>query len=91
MIRVANARFAAQANLGSQFQERSADTGVELQFVYFLILLSRTGFSICEVGVQMRESDGASMHAGHRSLYYVYKMSLSIFVTLLRRGSGSAR
>ena len=34
VIRVANARFAAQANLGSQFQERSADTGVESQFVF---------------------------------------------------------
>ena len=32
----------------------------------------------------MRPSPGQSMHAGHRSLYYVYKMSLSIFVTLLR-------
>lgn len=49
-----------------------------------LILLSRTGFNICEVGVQMRPGEGASMHDGHRSLYYVYKMSLSIFMTLLR-------
>jgi glycosyltransferase involved in cell wall biosynthesis len=49
-----------------------------------LILLSRTGFRICEVGVQMRPGEGVSMHSGHRSLYYVYKMSLSILMTLLR-------
>jgi glycosyltransferase involved in cell wall biosynthesis len=56
-----------------------------------LILLHRSGFRITEVGVQMRPPPGKSMHSGHRSLYYVYKMSLSILVTLLRRGSGSAR
>lgn len=49
-----------------------------------LILLHRSGFRVKEVGVQMRPSPGKSMHSGHRSLYYVYKMSLSIFVTLLR-------
>lgn len=49
-----------------------------------LILLHRSGFAVREVPVQMRASQGVSMHAGHRSLYYVYKMCLSIFVTLLR-------
>ena len=49
-----------------------------------LILLHRSGFKVREVAVQMRASQGASMHSGHRSLYYVYKMSLSILVTLLR-------
>jgi glycosyltransferase involved in cell wall biosynthesis len=49
-----------------------------------LILLHRSGFRVCEVPVQMRPSTNVSMHAGHRSLYYVYKMLLSIFVTLLR-------
>jgi glycosyltransferase involved in cell wall biosynthesis len=49
-----------------------------------LILLHRSGFRIREVAVQMRPSTGQSMHGGHRSLYYVYKMFLSIFVTLLR-------
>ena len=34
--------------------------------------------------MQMRPSTSVSMHAGHRSLYYVYKMFLSILVTLLR-------
>jgi glycosyltransferase involved in cell wall biosynthesis len=52
-----------------------------------LILLHRSGFSVCEVGVQMLPPPGKSMHSGHRSLYYVYKMSLSILVTLLRRGT----
>jgi hypothetical protein len=35
----------------------------------------------------MRPPSAKSMHSGHRSLYYVYKMSLSILVTLLRRGA----
>jgi glycosyltransferase involved in cell wall biosynthesis len=52
-----------------------------------LILLYRSGFRVREVAVRMRPPEGKSMHAGHRSLYYVYKMSLSILVTLLRKGS----
>ena len=48
-----------------------------------LIMLNRSGFSVREVPVQMRPSEGQSMHGGHRSLYYVYKMLLSIFVTVL--------
>ena len=53
-----------------------------------LILLHRSGFRVREIGVQMREPDGKSMHSGHRSIYYVYKMTLSISMTLLRRASG---
>ncbi len=49
-----------------------------------LILLHRAGFKVLEVPVKMRPSSGKSMHSGHRSLYYVYKMTLSILVTLLR-------
>lgn len=49
-----------------------------------LILLHRSGFRMREVPVRMRPSPGQSMHAGHRSIYYVYKMALSILVTLLR-------
>lgn len=49
-----------------------------------LILLHRSGFQVHEVPVQMRPSEGDSMHSGHRSLYYVYKMMLSILVTMLR-------
>jgi glycosyltransferase involved in cell wall biosynthesis len=55
-----------------------------------LILLHRSGFRVAEIGVQMRMPTGKSMHAGHRSLYYVYKMFLSILVTLLRPSSQSA-
>jgi glycosyltransferase involved in cell wall biosynthesis len=50
-----------------------------------LILLHRSGFRVAEIGVQMQMPTGKSMHAGHRSFYYVYKMLLSILVTLLRR------
>jgi glycosyltransferase involved in cell wall biosynthesis len=50
-----------------------------------LILLHRSGFRVREVAVQMRPPSGKSMHSGHRSLYYMYKMWLSILVTLLRR------
>jgi len=49
-----------------------------------LILLHRTGYRVREVPVEMRPSPGQSMHSGHSSPYYVYKMLLSIFVTLLR-------
>jgi glycosyltransferase involved in cell wall biosynthesis len=56
-----------------------------------LILLHRSGYTICEVPVQMRPPEGKSMHSGHRSLYYVYKMFLSILVTVLRPRSHSAR
>lgn len=49
-----------------------------------LILLHRSGFRVREVPVQMRHSQGASMHSGHRSLYYGYKMTLSILVTMMR-------
>jgi len=49
-----------------------------------LILLHRSGFRVREIGVKMRMPTGKSMHSGHRSLYYVYKMFLSILVTLLR-------
>jgi glycosyltransferase involved in cell wall biosynthesis len=56
-----------------------------------LILLHRTGYRVCEVPVQMRPSPGRSMHSGHSSPYYVYKMLLSIFVTLLRpRAKGAS-
>lgn len=49
-----------------------------------LILLHRSGFRILEVPVRMRMYDGPSMHGGHGSFYYVYKMFLSIFLTMLR-------
>jgi glycosyltransferase involved in cell wall biosynthesis len=50
-----------------------------------LILLHRSGFRVREMAVQMGPPPGKSMHSGHRSLYYIYKMGLSILVTLLRR------
>lgn len=50
-----------------------------------LILLHRSGFRVREMAVQMAPPSGKSMHSGHRSVYYIYKMWLSIFVTLLRR------
>lgn len=53
-----------------------------------LILLHRSGFRIREVAVEMRPPNGKSMHSGHRSIYYVYKMSLSILMTLLRAPGG---
>jgi glycosyltransferase involved in cell wall biosynthesis len=49
-----------------------------------LILLHRSGFRVAEVAVQMRMPTGKSMHSGHKSIYYVYKMLLSILVTMLR-------
>ena len=51
-----------------------------------LITLHRAGFSIREIPVRMyANTDGKSMHGGFTSLYYIFKMFLSIFVTLLRK------
>lgn len=55
-----------------------------------LVLLHRSGFRVTEVPVQMRPSENVSMHSGHRSLYYVYKMLLSLLVTMLRPRRGDA-
>jgi glycosyltransferase involved in cell wall biosynthesis len=49
-----------------------------------LILLNRTGYRVRELPVQMRPSPGASMHSTQSTPYYVYKMLLSILVTLVR-------
>lgn len=50
-----------------------------------LLCLHRAGFTIREVPVRMRAStSGKSMHGGLKPLYYVFKMLLSIVVTLLR-------
>ncbi|MFN2616585.1 MAG: glycosyltransferase family 2 protein [Thermoleophilaceae bacterium] len=57
-----------------------------------LILLHRSGFRVREVPVQMRGApEGKRLHSGHRSLYYVYKMMLSILVTLLRPRAAEER
>ena len=50
-----------------------------------LLCLHRAGFTIREVPVRMHASPaGKSMHSGLKPLYYVFKMLLSILVTLLR-------
>ncbi len=52
----------------------------------FIILLNRCGFKIKEIPVTMHASPNKeSMHHGHKTVYYVFKMFLSIFVTLLRK------
>lgn len=55
-----------------------------------IIMLHRFGFSIREVPVNMRVNlDNKSMHRGHMAIYYVFKMFLSILVTLLRKRPGN--
>jgi glycosyltransferase involved in cell wall biosynthesis len=50
-----------------------------------LIMLHRAGFRMTEVPVRMFEnSEGKSMHSGLKPLYYIFKMLLSICVTLMR-------
>jgi glycosyltransferase involved in cell wall biosynthesis len=50
-----------------------------------IIMLHRAGFRIREVPVRMFENPGKkSMHGGWKPLYYVFKMFLSILVTLMR-------
>lgn len=51
-----------------------------------LLTLHRAGFSIREVAVRMHANvEGKSMHSGWKPLYYIFKMLLSISVTLLRK------
>ena len=50
-----------------------------------VILMKRAGLTQCEVPVEMRERlSGAPMVSPAKSFYYVFKMCLSILVTLLR-------
>ena len=52
-----------------------------------IIMLHRAGLKIKEIPVIMYPSvQGKSMHSGLKPVYYIFKMFLSIFVTLLRRG-----
>lgn len=51
-----------------------------------LLTLHRASFRIREVPVRMYASaSGKSMHSGWKPFYYMFKMLLSIFVTLLRK------
>lgn len=51
-----------------------------------LVALHRAGFRIREVPVRMyANAEGKSMHDGWKPFYYLYKMLLSILVTLLRK------
>lgn len=51
-----------------------------------IIMLHKAGFRIVEVPVRMYSNrGGGQLHRGMRPFYYVIKMSLSIFVTLLRK------
>ncbi len=50
-----------------------------------LIATYRAGLRLVEMPVLMRQSTtGQTIHAGLRPIYYVYKMMLSVFVTMLR-------
>jgi len=53
-----------------------------------IIMMHRYGLKIKEIPVIMRPGSGKSMHSGLRPLYYVFKMLLSMFVTLLRKRGG---
>ena len=51
-----------------------------------LLTLHRAGFRIKEVPARMHASaTGKSMHSGWKPLYYMFKMLLSIAITLLRK------
>ncbi|MBN1354242.1 MAG: glycosyltransferase family 2 protein [Candidatus Omnitrophica bacterium] len=49
-----------------------------------IIMLKRCGFSLKEIPVVMYPGSAKSMHRGIRPVYYIFKMLLSILVTLLR-------
>jgi len=51
-----------------------------------LLMVHRAGLRIREIPVRMYAADdNASMHSGLQPVYYIFKMFLSIAVTLLRR------
>jgi glycosyltransferase involved in cell wall biosynthesis len=51
-----------------------------------IIMLQRRGIRFSEIPVAMKRSVGKiSMHSGIKPFYYIFKMLLSILVTLLRR------
>lgn len=50
-----------------------------------LVLAARSGFRVAEVPAHMRvEAGSPSMHSGVRVLYYVYKMTLCVFMNAVR-------
>jgi len=50
-----------------------------------LIMLKKAGYKFVELPVKMRPSLGKkTMHAGLNPVYYVFKMFLSMFVTVFR-------
>ena len=55
-----------------------------------LIMLHRAGFRVQEVPVRMYPKNGASMHAGLKPLYYVYRMLLAIALMPLRAEARSS-
>lgn len=57
-----------------------------------LIMLGLEGFRMREIPVRMLANrEGKSMHSGLQPIYYVFKMILSIFVTLLRHTARHSR
>jgi hypothetical protein len=53
-----------------------------------LIMLHRAGLRSIEVPVMMYpRTEGTSMHSGLKPLYYIFKMMLSILVTLMRKNA----
>ncbi len=50
-----------------------------------LVMLTRAGFRVAETPVRMyAKPDAQSMHAGLRPVYYIFKMLLSMLLTVLR-------
>lgn len=51
-----------------------------------IIMLNRAGFKIREFPMHMyKRENGKSMHSGIKPVYYIFKMFLSMFMTLLRK------
>jgi glycosyltransferase involved in cell wall biosynthesis len=57
-----------------------------------LIMIHRAGLKAIEVPVTMyQRADGKSMHAGLKPIWYMFKMLLSIGVTMLRQAPATER
>ena len=66
-------QFAAQYDYPADFPD--AD---------ILVVLSQKGFKIKEIGVKMNFKKDSKLHSGFKPVYYIFKMFLSLLMTLIR-------
>jgi glycosyltransferase involved in cell wall biosynthesis len=91
LLRVATGLYVSDCTSGFQAFNRKVldafcrDTfPVDYPDADVLITLHKCGLRMCEIPVKMYAPEGKSMHSGIKPVYYMFKMILSVFVTMLR-------